>query len=562
MSSAALSPEKRNLAMAALEEKKFDVIVVGGGVTGAGAALDAASRGLSVALIEQHDFASGTSSKSSKLIHGGLRYLEMLDFKLVREALRERGLLFRRLAPHLVRPVRFTWPLTHKLWERAYVGAGLALYDTIGGAGAFPTHQHISRRRLLREAPSLDADVIMGGVQFYDAIEDDARMVMTIARTAQQRGADVLTGIRALKPVRDGEGALIGLTVQDEHGRQFVAQTSQVAYAVGAWSNNVSDDSLRVRPSKGVHVMVPHSAIQSNTGIIMRTEKSVLFIIPWNRHWLIGDTDTVWPHDPGKVVATGGDIDYLLDKANSILSEKLTRRDVVGTFVGLRPLVESSPDADSSKISREHAISSPEQGVTLIAGGKYTTYRVMAKDLIDSVLGKNKRTEWPSRTHQIPLLGAEGFFATQSRSTEIARENGLQTRTVDHLIGRYGDRIEELLAAYPELRSEIDGYSPYIWAEIAYACSHEGARSVTDILERRTRIRIEYADSGEAIIEHVAEIAAGQLGWSEEDRIRNVSDYRKLLRAETAGLGASDDAAAIEAIKAIGEAVTSPPLST
>src|SRR5258708_2498755 len=377
----ALSPRHRARSRERMDSEVFDLVVVGGGVTGTGAALDAATRGLSVALIEARDYAAGASSKSSKLIHGGLRYLEMLDFGLVREALTERGLLLTRPAPHLVGPVPVLWPLTHRVWERPYVGAGLLLYDTMGGRRAVPRARHLSRTGALALAPALRPDALVGGVQFYDAQEDDARMVACLARTAAANGAALATRVRMDSLVRRS-GRVTGVRATDlltATGLEIAA--GHVVLATGAWTSTAAAASageLRVRPSKGVHIVVPRDRIAMDTGLLTRTEKSVLFVIPWGEHWLIGDTDTEWAFDPGHPVASRADIDYLLAKVNRMLREPLTAGDIEGVFAGLRPLgAASSGDADTTQLSREHSIETPVPGLSVIACGKYTTYRVM-----------------------------------------------------------------------------------------------------------------------------------------------------------------------------------------
>ena len=405
MSGTALSPEHRAASAGRMAAETFDILVVGGGVTGTGAALDAATRGLSVALIEARDYAAGASSKSSKLIHGGLRYLEMLDFGLVREALTERGLLLTRLAPHLVRPVSFLWPLTHRLWERPYVGAGMVLYDTMGGRRAVPRARHLSRTKALRLAPGLRPDAFVGAVQFYDAQEDDARMVACLARTAAGYGAALATGIR-MEQLLTRDGRVTGARARDlARGTDLEIRARHVVLAAGAWTGTATGQDLRVRPSKGVHIMVPRDRIMMGTGLLTRTEKSVLFVIPWGQHWLIGDTDTEWPYDPASPAASRADIDHLLAKANRMLASPLTAADIEGVFAGLRPLVAAaSGNGDTTRLSREHTIDSSVAGLSVIAGGKYTTYRVMARDLIDAAA----RTAHPAVAHRAGAAGGRG----------------------------------------------------------------------------------------------------------------------------------------------------------
>src|SRR3954462_9245792 len=399
--SGALDPAARQRAIEALTAGNLDVLVVGGGITGAGAALDAATRGLRVGLVEARDLAAGTSRASSKLIHGGLRYLEMGALGLVREALRERELLLSRLAPHLVAPVPFLWPLRGRGWERAYLGAGLVLYDTLGGARSVPRHRHLGRRGALAVAPALRPDALVGAVQFHDALEDDARMVAVVARTAAADGAPIATRVRVTRFRRPGE-----LEAGDEEaGEPLVLRARHVAGAVGAWTDRLRElaggrSSRRIVPSKGIHVFVPHDRIPMETGVLARTEKSVLFVIPWQGGWLIGDTDTPWAHGPGRPVATGADIDYLLAKTNALLAEPLTRADVHGVIAGLRPLVAEAARSDTTRISRKHVVESPAPGLTMIAGGKYTTYRVMAADLIDAVAAELGATA-PSVTRDV-----------------------------------------------------------------------------------------------------------------------------------------------------------------
>ncbi len=410
--SAQLDPAYRARAINALGDTEIDVLVIGGGVTGAGAALDAAARGLSVTLVEARDFAAGTSSRSSKLIHGGMRYLEMLDFVLVREALKERGLLLSKLAPHLVHPVSFLIPLQHRVWERAYIGAGVALYDTLGGARAVPMHRHLSRTKALELAPGLKDDAMTGAIRYYDAQVDDARHTMMLARTAAQHGATVLTRTKVVELIREGE-RVVGAKVEDlETGLEHTIRARTVISATGVWTDDMIkmtgvDFPFHVRMSKGVHIMVPRERLDIGTGLIMRTEKSVLFVIPWAEHWIIGTTDTDWTLDKNHPTASTADVQYLLDHVNTLLREPLTRADIVGTYAGLRPLMTGA-NKETSKLSREHAVAEPAPGLFVIAGGKYTTYRVMAADVVDAAAATLGSDAPRSTTESLPILGAVG----------------------------------------------------------------------------------------------------------------------------------------------------------
>jgi glycerol-3-phosphate dehydrogenase len=545
---AALGPAHRDRSLRRMADEVFDILVVGGGVTGAGAALDAASRGLSVALIEARDYAAGASSKSSKLIHGGLRYLEMLDFGLVREALRERKLLLTELAPHLVRPVSFLWPLTHRGWERPYVGAGLLLYDSLGGRRAVPRARHLSRAGALRLAPALRPDALVGAVQFYDAQEDDARMVACLARTAAGHGAALATNVR-MDGLRSQAGRVTGVTAHDlltDTGLTIRAR--HVALATGAWAQR--DGALPVRPSKGVHIVVPRGSIRMGTGLLTRTEKSVLFVIPWGDHWLIGDTDTEWPHDPGRPVASRGDIDYLLAKANRMLCRPLGHDDVEGVFAGLRPLVAARDAQDTTRLSREHTVSPVAPGLTAIAGGKYTTYRVMARDLIDAAVADLPGLVPPSRTGALPLVGAAGFAERWAGRQRLAAASGLPVGQVERLLERHGSAVDDLMGLIrgrPELAKPVDGAGGYLAAEVVYACTHEGAVRLDDVLARRTRTAIEVRDRGLAAAPRAAALMAGELGWDEARTRQEVSRYRDIVAADLAAQSEPDDLRAYQA---------------
>ncbi len=547
----ALSPDARDAALSAMAgvggEPELDVLVVGGGVTGAGVALDAATRGLSTGLLEQRDLASGTSSRSSKLIHGGLRYLEMLDFGLVREALQERGLLLTRLAPHLVRPVPFLYPLTHKVWERPYVGAGLMLYDGMAKASKYdmgvPMHRHLTRRQVARIAPDFNADEIAGAIRYYDCQVDDARLVVATARTAAKHGAHVATRVKVTGFLREGE-RVVGVTARDlEHDRDLEVRARVVVNAAGVWTDEIQEmvggrGALHVQASKGVHIVVPRDRIRSEAGFIVRTEKSVLFVIPWGRHWILGTTDTPWDLDKAHPAASRADIDYILDHVNAILREPLDHEDVEGVYAGLRPLLsgESEP---TSKISREHTVVTPVSGLVMIAGGKYTTYRVMARDAVDAAAHSLETTGTvpvrPSITDRVPLVGAESFEARSNQRVLLARRSGLHVARIDHLLQRYGGLVDDLLDLVAERRplgSPLVGAEDYLAAEVVYAVTHEGARHLDDVLTRRTRISIETFDRGVEAAPEVARLMAGELGWDDARVREEVDHYLRRVEAE------------------------------
>lgn len=573
--SSALGPQARDDALAAMEgapggQAELDVLVVGGGIVGVGAALDAVTRGLSTGLLEQRDLASGTSSRSSKLVHGGLRYLEMLDFGLVREAQQERGLLLTRLAPHLVRPVPFLYPLTHRGWERPYVGAGLTLYDAMAAFGAsdmgVPRHRHLSRRGVQRIAPDFDATSIAGAIKYYDCQVDDARLVVTIARSAAAHGAHVATRVKVTGFLREGE-RVVGVRARDlEHGRDLEVRARVVINAAGVWTDEIQDlvggrGSLHVQASKGIHLVVPRDRIRSEAGFIVRTEKSVLFVIPWGRHWIIGTTDTAWDLDKAHPAASKADIDYVLDRVNAILREPLDHEDVEGVYAGLRPLLsgESEP---TSRISREHTVVTPVPGLVMIAGGKLTTYRVMGRDAVDAAAHSLKSilnlTVRGSITDRVPLLGAADWETRQNQRVLLARRSGLHVARIDHLLGRYGGMVDEVLALVAEresLGTPLVGAEDYLAAEVVYAVGHEAARHLDDVLTRRTRISIETFDRGVAAAPGVAALMAAELGWDAARTAEEVDHYLRRVEAERRSQAKLTDEEADEARVVVGDPV-------
>jgi glycerol-3-phosphate dehydrogenase len=554
--SSRLGPLERQTALVRMAEDVFDVVIVGGGVTGVGTALDAATRGLSVALVEAVDFAAGTSSRSSKLIHGGLRYLEQRDFALVREALHERGLLLTRLAPHLVRPVSFLYPLRHRWWERFYVGAGVLLYDTMGGARALPRHRHLSRRAALRLAPALRRDALVGAVRYWDAQVDDARHTLITARTAARYGALLATSARAIGLLRDGE-RVTGVRVRDqETGADLEVRGRQVVSATGVWTDElaaqVGGGQFRVRMSKGIHFTVPADRIRSGTGLILRTETSVLFVIPWGRQWIVGTTDTDWDLDRAEPAASRADIDYLLEHVNRVLADPLGHDDIESVYVGLRPLLAGA-SASTAQLSREHAVFRPAPGLVAVAGGKYTTYRVMAADTVDEVARDlQAETGQPvpaSVTAETPLLGADGYRAAWNRRARTAADAGLDVARVEHLLHRYGAALDEVLALVaerPELAEPLPGAEEYLAAEAVYAASSEGALHLDDVLVRRTRIAMEAADRGLAAADPVSRHLAAVLGWTEDQRLAEVEAYRSRVQAERTAETQPDDQSAAQ----------------
>jgi len=557
----ALGTDYRRAALERMRSERFDVLVVGGGVTGCGLALDAATRGLSVALVERHDFAAGTSSRSGKLIHGGLRYMEHLRFALVRESLRERALLLRRLCPHLVRPMRFMYLLEHRAVERLYLGAGLVLYDTLGGAGALPRHRHLSRRAALRVAPALRADAMTGAVTFYDTQCDDARHTLALARTAALHGAHVATQAEVVGFLRQG-GRVTGAAVHDRvTGEELAVEARHVVSAGGVWTDELQElaggqGGFRLRASKGVHLVVPRERIAADAAFVVRAEREpMVFVRPWQNglYWMFGTTDTRWDLGLDEPIVTAGDVDYLLRNVNRVLAAPLRPDDVVGAFAGLRPLV-SGASRETSRASREHAVVPVAPGLTAVAGGKYTTYRVMAADGVDAAARDLDGPVPASCTEDVPLLGADGWRALWNRRGRLAAESGVDAARLDHLLNRYGTVAHDLLALVrerPDLGEPIADGAGYLRVEAAYAASHEAALHLDDVLSRRLHVAIETADRGVRAAEEVGALVGEVLGWDGATVQREVEHYRRRVAGELAAQAQPDDRAADAARRSV-----------
>ena len=535
-----LNPEQRADDLSRLGKEHFDVLVIGGGINGVGVALDAITRGLSVALIETEDFASGTSSRSSKLIHGGLRYLEQYDFKLVREALHERELLVSSLAPHLVKPIAFLYPLQEKVKERTYVGAGLALYDALRGfKRALPGHKHLSHKTITEIAPSLRTDVITGAIRYFDAQVDDARHTMMIARTAKRHGAAIITRAK-VETLTKKKNRVTGAVVADLNSKKkYTVRASSVIMCAGVWSDGLHkqfgiEPGYEVKMSKGVHITLPGDAIKAHEGIIIKTAVSVLFIIPWKEQWMIGTTDTEYSGDPNSPLADRSDVQYIIDQANRVLSPRINIDQVIGVFAGLRPLVANKKASDTTKLSREHTVDRPIPGFVSLAGGKYTTYRVMAKDAVDMATNDIEKLTSESITNKLPIIGADGYWALAQQVESLASKYNLKQETVTHLLNRYGSDISDIIDLIEDdrkLAAPISRNLPYLKAELVYAVTSEGAQSVADVLERRTRIWFEAPNFGIDLAPATADLIAPYLGWKAAQKKASVTQYQVLVDA-------------------------------
>jgi len=521
--------EARRANVATLEAETFDVLVVGGGIVGSGVLLDAASRGLRAALIEQDDVAAGTSSRSSRLIHGGLRYLEQFRFGLVFEALAERSRLL-RLAPHLVRlePLLFPvygWPIVH----RAFYGSGLLLYDLLGARREGGFARHLARDEALAWTPSLRRAGLRGGIVYHDGVEDDARYALGVLRTAVGLGATAVTRVRATDSV-ERDGRIAGVRGRDLlEGRDIEIRARAVVDATGVWTAQPDaplGGGARVLPSKGAHLVVRRDRIPSRTGLTIRVPGKVLFLVPWPNHWLIGSTDDAWAGPPDRPTATPADVDELLNAVNRTLDVGLTRGDVVGTYAGLRPLAVTSGSGSTVKASREHRVTVEPNGLVHVTGGKYTTYRVMASDAIDAVLGAAARSR-PSGTAELHLVGALPRPELDALAGRLAAANGLDPALVTRLVDRHGAEAEAVVALGRELKL-LAPLAPDIQnleAEVAWAAQRELALSVDDVLARRTRLAQERPDRGAAFAPRVAKILGRELGWSAQRQAQETTAY-------------------------------------
>jgi len=565
MADVSLTRETRDSAIQRLVDSvrpgnELDVLVIGGGITGAGIALDAATRGLDTVVVEAQDWAAGSSSRASKLIHGGLRYLQMLDFKLVHEALTERDLLLNTVAPHLVRPVPFLYPLRHRIWERAFVGAGIALYDFLAtvstgkakGKRSVPWHRHMTRKQLAARFPGLSPDAAVGAIEYWDANVDDARYVVNVIRTAHAHGARAASRTQVVEITKNADGIVDGAVLADlETGNTFPVRAKAVINSTGVWTGETQalangSGGLNVLASKGIHIVVPRERISGSAGLILQTAKSVLFVIPWSRYWIIGTTDTPWKQNLLNPVATADDIDYVIAEANAVLANPLNRSDVIGTWAGLRPLLQPGTleGTNSAKVSREHTVASPIAGLTVIAGGKFTTYRVMARDAVDFALGKDAAKAHPSTTASVALLGADGLDAATNDTAKLSERFGWSDQLIDHLLHRYGSQIFDIvaLADADSMMSRPLTHAPaYVGAEIVYAITHEGALHLEDIMVRRTRINYEYLNEGIDAVPEIAAIAAKLLGWDAATTAHEIAVYQQAADAIAAAAALTRD---------------------
>ena len=541
----------RTDALDRLATTTFDVIVIGGGITGVGCALDAASRGLRTALIERDDFASGTSSKSSKMVHGGLRYLQNGDIRLVYQALRERQRLMRN-APHLVKVLPFLLPvftgkdgMVPAKLARA-MGSAMWTYDLTGGARIGKLHKRLSVDETLAHVPTLKRERLAPSYLYYDARADDARLTLTLARTAAIDHGAVVANRAAVTGIRkDANGRATGVTVEAD-GRTISVAGTAIVNACGVWADDVrtldeGTDPDSIRPAKGIHITIPWSLVRNDIAAVVPVprDKRSIFVVPWGDFTYAGTTDTDYDGPVDDPQCTPEDIDYVLKTLNYSLTTTITRDDIVGTWAGLRPLVKAAASERTADLSRNHRVAESPSGVVTVTGGKLTTYREMAEDTIDHVvdhvlevdtLGRIAKR---SRTRKLRLRGASGYADLLDRPGAISRTLG--ATTVEHLANRYGGEARTVVAMAernPRLAEALVPGLPYLKAEAVYAARYEMARSLDDILSRRTRARLLARDASAEVADDVAALVADDLGWDADEQARQVEHYRSLITHE------------------------------
>ncbi len=522
----------RGAELEQLGRETWDVLIVGGGIVGCGALLDAASRGLRAALIEQDDVAVGTSSRSSRLIHGGLRYLEQFHVGLVREALHERARLL-ELAPHLVRLEKFLFPLYgHPVVTRSFYQSGMVLYDLLGSAKKGGRHHHLTADGAVELAPSLRREGLQGAMLYSDGMEDDARYTLAVLRTAIREGGLAVTRVRALRALRDGD-RVAGATLHDElTGVELDVRAAAVLDATGVWGSKPERPfgsekaTFNVLPSRGSHILVPRERVDVRTGVTIRVPGKVAFMVPWPRHWVIGTTDEPFTGPVDRPAASAPEVDKILAAVNSAFDVGLSREDVVGTYAGLRPLIAPSGASSTVQVSREHKVAVEERGLVRISGGKYTTYRLMARDAIDAVLGEDAR-ERPSGTAELPIIGAAPRTGLDALAVRLAREPGMDVEMAQSLVDRHGTEAEDVIAlgrSRDLVRPLVEG-QPMLEAEVAWAAERELAMSLDDVLARRLRLAMTLRDRGASIAPRVAAIVGDVLGWDAARQADEVSLY-------------------------------------
>jgi len=507
----------------------FDVAIIGGGATGLGAAVEAASRGLRVAMVESHDFAKGTSSRSTKLVHGGVRYLAQGNVSLVREALRERGRL-RRNAPHLVRDLEFVVP-AYAWWTGPYFGVGLKLYDVLAGRQKLGTSRQISRAEVLERLPNVQPEQLRGGVVYHDGQFDDARLAVALAKTADNLGAVLVNHAPAVRLTKDGD-KVTGFVVRDaESGQEIEVRAKVVVNATGVFSDAIRrmdepDAAPTLTPSQGIHLVLPHEFFPGHSALVVpKTDDGrVLFIIPWHGRALLGTTDTKVADVSYEPRPLEEEIAFLIDHAARYLAKAPTRADVLAVYVGLRPLVRAKKDVnDTRAISRDHSLFVSKSGLITIVGGKWTTYRKMGEDTVDRAIEVGGLEAKPSATAELRLHGAPPDADAATGEGAATPEGALLSYGTD------AERIRALMQGDPALAERLHAKLPYVMAEIVWAVREEMARTLEDALSRRTRALLLDARASLECAPAVARVMARELCHDDAWVEAQVASYRVLV---------------------------------
>ena len=497
----------------------WDIVVIGGGATGVGIAVDAASRGYDVVLLEQHDFGKGTSSRSTKLVHGGVRYLEQGNIALVMEALKERGLL-RQNAPHLVSNLAFVVP-NYDWWEAPFYGLGLKIYNALAGKYGFGASEILTREETLARLPTIKTDGLRGGVVYYDGQFDDARLLVNLAETAVDQGATLLNYVRVVAITKGADGFIDGVVATDqETGQQWTVRARVVVNAAGAFSDSVRrlaepDAATLIAPSQGIHLVFDSAFLSAESAIMVphTSDGRVMFAIPWHGHTLVGTTDTPIATPTLEPRPLAEEIEFILETAGRYLHKAPTREDILSVFAGIRPLVKSGDGKLTAALSRDHTIHFDASGLLTTTGGKWTTYRNMAEHTVDQAADFVGLTERPCATR---TLNVHGFHTTADRFGAL---------------GIYGSDalgIQDLMRSTPALAARLHSRLPYTAAEVIWATRHEMARTVEDVLARRTRALFLNARAAQAMAPEVANLMATELGWDAARQANEVSAFSTL----------------------------------
>ncbi|WP_061246499.1 glycerol-3-phosphate dehydrogenase/oxidase [Leptospira interrogans] len=527
-----MEKQKRVDQISKLQKESFDILVIGGGSTGAGAAFDAAKRGYKTALIERKDFASGTSSRSTKLIHGGVRYLAQFHFKLIHEALTERQRLLEN-APHLVKPLKFVLP-AYRFYERPYYGIGLTLYDILASKGKLPSHKTVSKSETISEFEAIKRDGLFGGITYYDAQFNDARLNVLLARSAQKEGAVVANRIELVSFIKKS-GKIVGANLKDlETAKTFPVYTKVIANTTGIWVDHVRklDDPRTfnvLSPSQGIHLVFSKERVPCKSAMIIPKTKDgrVVFIIPWEDHVILGTTDTPIENPGEEPLPIGNEVQFLLDTGNEYLENPVTEKDILSVFVGIRPLISPEGNQDTKNISREEVILVSNSGLVTMGGGKWSTYRKMAEDLVDKLIqigNLEVREKCSTKFYVYP--GAADY--SESLYQEIEKTYKIDTIFAKRLQNYYGTEVFEVLGKKPKL---LGKGIPYFEEEVLFAVNEEFALGVTDVLARRFRILFVDLSLAQKMVAPVAMVLSKQLKWKDKTKKAEESAAMELIES-------------------------------